>query len=164
MNSRGPASGNARRQRGAAMVEFAIVLPLLLVIFFGLVETGRALILQHQLLRQTEAAARYLGRAYQGLNADCSIGPNWSSASDVAAALLVYGSEAAGSTPLIADMESDDVDTAAEQRTVPGFGNACVVTVTASVAYPSIFGDTIPLLGIAQPTLQARSEERYVGE
>lgn len=149
---------------GVAMVEFAIVLPVLLMVFFGLVETGRALVLQHHLVRHVEAAARYLGRSYQGLNVDCSEAGNWSSASTAASQLAVYGSEAGGATPLITGMDSDDVAIEVTATAVPGYGSACVVRVSASVAYPSIFGTTIPILGIAQPTLRAASEERYVGE
>lgn len=153
-----------RPQAGAAMVELAIVLPLLLMVFFGLAETGRALLLQHSLVRHVESAARYLARSYQGLNADCSEGANWITATTVAAQLAVYGSEEAGDTPLIGGMSTDDVDVAIDERAVPGAGNACVIRVSAAVVYPSMFGDTIPLLGIPVPTLRAESEERYVGE
>lgn len=153
------------RSRGAAMVELAIVLPLLLVIFIGLAELGRALLLQHILVRHVETGARYLGRSYQTLNADCSETPAWTAAASAAADLVVYGNEAGSGTALIGGMSAGDVSIPAPTaRAVPGYGNACVVQVAANVAYPSLFGATIPLLGLPQPRLQAASEERYVGE
>lgn len=147
------------------MMEFAIVLPLLLLIFFGLAELGRALLLQHSLVRSVEAGARHLGRSYQTLNADCSETAAWTAAAGAAANLVVFGNEAGSGAALIGGMSAGDVSIAAPvARAVPGYGNACVVHVAASAAYPSLFGATIPLLGLPQPRLQAASEERYVGE
>ena len=147
------------------MVEFAIVLPLLLAIFFGLAELGRSLLLQHSLVRHVEAGARHLGRSYQTLNADCSATPAWTVAAAAAAALVVYGNEAGSGPALIDGMRTGDVSIAAPAaRAVPGYGNACVVQVAASAPYPSLLGATIPVLGLPQPRLQATSEERYVGE
>jgi Flp pilus assembly protein TadG len=153
-----------QHHRGVAMVELAIVLPVLLTVLFAMAEIGRALLLQHQLVRHVEAAARYLGRSYQALNADCSDGPQWSTASATATQLALSGSEPGEGAVLIAGMTASDLSIAVLPRTAPGVAPACVVQVSASVAYPSIFGATIPLLGVAQPTLNARSEERYVGE
>jgi Flp pilus assembly protein TadG len=46
-------------QRGAAVVEFAIVLPLLLLIAFGIFEFGRAIYVYNTLVKATRDAARY---------------------------------------------------------------------------------------------------------
>lgn len=147
------------------MVELAIILPVLLAIFFGLAELSRALLFEHSLVRHVEAAARYLGRSYQGLAADCSTNAAWTTASTTAVNLAVYGNEAGTGTALIPGMTADTVSIAAPAlEAVPGGGTACVVRVSAAVPYPGIFGDSIPLLGLAQPTLHAQSEERYVGE
>jgi Flp pilus assembly protein TadG len=146
------------------MVELAIILPVLLAIFFGLADIGRALLLEHSLLRHTEAAARYLGRAYQGLATDCSENAAWAAASTTATNLAVYGNEAGTGTPLFSGLSAEDVDIAVANAATPGGGTACVVRVTAAVPYPGLFGATIPLIGIDQPTLRAQSEERYVGE
>lgn len=146
------------------MVELAIILPLLLAIAFGLAEIGRALLFEHHLLRHVEAAARYLGRSYQGLAADCSENAGWATASTTATNLAVYGNEAGSGLPLFDGLDANAISIAVNAGTVPGGGSACVIRVSASVAYPGIFGATIPLLGIAQPTLNAQSEERYVGE
>lgn len=155
---------NKSRNGGAAMVELAILLPLLLALFFGLAELGRALLLEHTLLRHTEAAARYLGRAYQGLAADCSENAAWPDASTTATHLAVYGNEAGSGAPLIGGLDADAVSIAVAGGGVPGGAPACVVRVSVALPYPGLFGDKIPLLGLDQPTLRAQSEERYVGE
>lgn len=155
---------NKPAARGVALVELAILLPLLLALFFGVAEFGRALLLEQQLLRQVESAARYLGRSPAAALDDCTPGAAWSSATATAAALVVHGSESGGTAPLIRGMSSSNVSATLVARTVPGNAPACVVQVAASVAYPSIFGATVPVLGLAQPTLRAQSEERYVGE
>lgn len=48
------------RQRGVAMVELAIVLPLLLAICFGITEFGRAIYTYNTLAKSARDAARYL--------------------------------------------------------------------------------------------------------
>jgi Flp pilus assembly protein TadG len=48
-----PARRSGRREEGAAAVEFALLLPILLLILFGIIDFGRALNMQIQL---TEAA------------------------------------------------------------------------------------------------------------
>ncbi|MFZ5561806.1 MAG: TadE/TadG family type IV pilus assembly protein [Pseudomonadota bacterium] len=155
---------NKSRNGGAAMVELAILLPVLLALFFGLAELGRALLLEHTLLRHTEAAARYLGRAHRGLAADCSENAAWPDARATATHLAVYGNEAGSGEALISGLDADDVTIAVESGGVPGGAVACVVRVSAALPYPGLFGDKIPLLGLDQPTLRAQSEERYVGE
>jgi hypothetical protein len=47
------------QQKGVAAVEFAILLPLLLLIVFGITEFGRALYAYNTLVKATRDAARY---------------------------------------------------------------------------------------------------------
>ena len=49
-----------KTQKGAAMVEFAIVLPLLLVLIFGIIEFGNLLMKFNTLNKITMDAARYM--------------------------------------------------------------------------------------------------------
>ncbi len=49
-----------RRQRGSALVEFAMVLPLLLVLVFGIFEIGRALHIQQTLVYSAHEGARLM--------------------------------------------------------------------------------------------------------
>ena len=57
---------NRKRFNGQAMAEFALVLPLLLVVVFGLLEVGRLLFTYASVTNASREAARY-GSAY-GLN------------------------------------------------------------------------------------------------
>jgi Flp pilus assembly protein TadG len=50
--------GNGARDRGAAAVEFALVLPVLLLVMFGLIDLGRALNAQITLTQAARIGAR----------------------------------------------------------------------------------------------------------
>ncbi len=150
-------------QKGAALLELAIVLPLLLLIFMAVAELGLALLLHQTLVRNVEVSARYMARTSGGLNADCSSNAPWTSASTTATNLIVYGNEAGSGNALISGLDAGDVDIAVVTRTASGVSASCVVQVEVQVNNPGIFGPNIPFLGQAQPLLQARSEERYVG-
>ena len=50
-------------EEGAAILEFALVLPLLIALVAGTVEIGRALLVQRQMSEATRAGARALARA-----------------------------------------------------------------------------------------------------
>jgi Flp pilus assembly protein TadG len=54
---RGPLSGR-RRDRGAAAVEFALILPLLMLLVFGIIDFGRALNAQITLTQAAREGAR----------------------------------------------------------------------------------------------------------
>jgi Flp pilus assembly protein TadG len=49
----------SNQQRGTALVEFAILLPLLLLIAFGITEFGRAIYVYNTLVKASRDAARY---------------------------------------------------------------------------------------------------------
>jgi len=55
-----------KRQRGVAMIELAIVLPLLLAICFGITEFGRAIYTYDTLAKSARDAARYLSTQAAG--------------------------------------------------------------------------------------------------
>ena len=53
--------GNAHRyQRGVAMVEFTIVLPLMLLLLLGVTETGRAILQYNVVTKNTRAAVKHV--------------------------------------------------------------------------------------------------------
>lgn len=155
-----------RRARGVAMVEMAILLSLLVVLFLGITELGRAVFFQQKLGKAVEVAARYLGRSWEAVDTTaCAAGPQWDAATAFAANLAVNGDSAGAGTVTIPGFDPTDLAFAVEARDVDDVGTVCVVRVTATVPYLGIYGnDLIPLLGIAQPTLIASSEERYVGD
>lgn len=157
---------NSTNELGVAMVEFAIILPLLLMIFLGVAELGRALLFSQRLTHAVESGARYAARAHGAVD------PATCAAIDAGAVastrnLVVFGSIGGGGEATVPglDAEEDNVQVQPVLRTVAGIGDVCVMQVSASVPYVGIFGaQFIPLLDIEQPTLWATSEERYVGE
>lgn len=153
------------------MVEFAVILPLLLMLFLGIAELGRALLFQQRLTQAVETGARYAARAFGVVNAtDCAlIGTGWSEAGgvvDKTKQLVTFGQVSGGTQPVIPGLGAGDVDVTLLSPAVTGVGSVCVVQVgVTALPYQGIFGtDLIPLLNIDQPTLTAISEERYVGE
>lgn len=77
------------RQKGVAAIEFAILLPLLLLIVFGITEFGRALYQYNTLVKATRDAARYVMMQNPGGTAD-----------PAAKCLAVYGNTSCTGTPL----------------------------------------------------------------
>ncbi len=61
-----PPRTRTRHQRGVALVEFALTLPLLLLLLFGITEVSRAVFEYDSLLKATRGAARYLSTAAPG--------------------------------------------------------------------------------------------------
>lgn len=60
------------QQRGVAAVEFAILLPMLLLIVFGITEFGRALYYYNTLVKASRDAARYVMTQQPGGGADAA--------------------------------------------------------------------------------------------
>lgn len=152
--------------RGAAMVEMAIILSLLVVLFLGITELGRAVFFQQKMTKAVEASARFLGRAWDAVDRDtCATRTAWTTATLAAGNLAVYGNAAGSGSPVVPGLAPGNLSYAVIARDVVGVGTVCVVQVRAQMQYEGIFGGQfIPLLGIAQPELTAASEERYVGE
>jgi Flp pilus assembly protein TadG len=79
-----------KRERGAALVELAIFLPLLLTLFSGMVELGRALYEYDTVTKSARVAARYLSQ-YSPQDG------NYSASVTSAQCLAAYGSPALNS-------------------------------------------------------------------
>ena len=146
------------------MVEMAILLSLLVVLFLGITELGRALYFQHKLTKSAESAARFAGRGYDAVNPDCTPGTNWDVVQAQAAQLAVYASSAGGTVAVVPGFEPAHVAFTLEQRAIPGAGTACIVHVDIDMPYQGLFGDVSPLLDLSLINLTASSEERHVGE
>lgn len=146
------------------MVEMAILLLLLLILFLGITELGRALYFQHKLLKSAESAARFVGRGTGAVNDDCSTGPDWDTVTAAAAELAVHGSSAGGTTVLVPGFATSHVSFAAEARDAGVAGTVCVVRVDIDMPYGGMFGDVSPIIDLTGISLTAASEERHVGE
>ncbi len=163
----------SQREAGVAMVEFAIILPLLLMLLFGITELGRGLYQLNTLDKAVNTGARYLARMEGVAEIDVVTGncttplTNWETAQAVVRAkeLVAYGND---TNPLLPGLDETDVTIPPPiQRTVnkyDGSENICVIEVSASVPFNSMFGGgVVPFTTIGSFTLNARTEERYIG-
>lgn len=152
------------------MVEFAFVLPLLLMLLFGITELGRALYQQNTLYKAVESGARYLARVNGLLDkTTCATDPdNWASWEGNAKNLIIYGNITGTGTPLLPNLNSDTVHITAEVKEDVGMTGGdvdiCKIIVTADPAFAGLFGDVvIPFTTLEAFVIRAETEERYIG-
>ena len=110
------------KQIGVALVEFALVLPLLLLLTFIVTEYGRALYQYNILTKSVRDAARYLSTQSPGDTTKYSIARN----------LVVYGNPAGSGTPLAIGLTTAQVPDPVWQLA----GTSPVInTVTVTIGY-----------------------------
>lgn len=156
--------GVGLRQRGTAMLELAIILPLLVILLFGFIEIGRAFYQENILTRALVTGARFMAREPDAVDRDtCQPGDAWSAAVNEAVRLVVYrGSD--GSLRLPELDQASAVTFGLRVETV-GASPACVIHAEARAQFAAIFGDSIvPMLNLGPFILNATVEERYIGE
>lgn len=157
------------RHRGAVMVELAIILPVLVILVFGIAELGRALYQQNTLVKAVESGVRYLSRAYAVLDPEnncVELEPGWSTAVQKATNLIVYGNEQGTGAPLLENLDapgSVEVDTDHLPADTATFPDTCVVRISATATFDTMF---YPLFGRREvfPALNASTETRWIGE
>jgi Flp pilus assembly protein TadG len=122
-------------QKGVALVEFALILPLLLLLTFTATEFGRAMYEYNTLTKSVRDAARYLSMQTPGDPASIATARN----------LAVYGNlTGSPAIPLAAGLTTDQVAASWEN----GVGSAPVInTVTVTIQgygfrplFSSVFG------------------------
>lgn len=129
----------ARRQRGLAMVEFAIGAPLLLLLLLGIGEFGRLLSQYNQLLQGSRDAARYV--ASHAMNATLGQIQLTTALQDTAKNLLVYSSPTAGSTPIVPGLGAGQVQVSAVgSEHIQVSVTYSFQPVVGNVLLPGIFG------------------------
>lgn len=132
----------ARRQRGVAMVEFAIGAPVLLLLLLAVGEFGRMLSQYNQLMQASRDSARYVaGSAWNRAQGKIDLTALMTPAKNIA----VYGSPTAGGTPAIAGLApgsvtvspvgTEHIQVTIRHTFVPVIGNVM----------PTFYGDDIPL-------------------
>ena len=127
-----------RRQRGVAMVEFAIGVPVLLLLLFVTVEVARFLNQYSILTDAVRDASRYVaGAAMQGTTGLIVQGPAWAALVAQGQNLAVYGNLAGTGAPLLPGLSVADVTVTADT-----VGDN--VTVSAAYPYQGIFGGSMP--------------------
>lgn len=156
--------GLARDRRGAALVEFTLLAPLLIGLMCGLGEFGAALRQYHVMEKGVRDAARFLSRS--PADAPCpSAGAGWAGAVAEAKALALTGATA-GTTPLLAGW-SDPATVSVTVSCADNGGSAWhgppqlpVVTVTATAPYADL--GMLEALGLTAPTLRVAHQELKV--
>ena len=110
------------KQNGTAMVEFALVLPFLLLLTFMTTEYSRALYQYNVLTKSVRDAVRYLSTQTPGDTTKYATAKN----------LVVYGNPAGTGSPLVLGLTTAKVDTPVWQTT----GSAPVInTVTIQIGF-----------------------------
>jgi Flp pilus assembly protein TadG len=133
---------SARRQRGVAMVEFAIGAPVLLLLLLAVGEFGRMLSQYNQLMQSSRDSARYVaGAAWNRTLGKIDL----TALTTPAKNLAVYGKPTAGGTPAVTGLTTgsvtvSEVGTEHIQITI----RHTFVPVIGSVM-PTFYGDDIPL-------------------
>ena len=121
---RGIADRIHRRQRGVAIVEFVIVLPICLILIIATAEFGRAFLQYNALSKSVRDGARFLAsNAIQGTTGTVSITGAVQTATQN---LVVYGSATGAGNPVLPGLTIGDI-------TVANLGNG---NIRVSAAYP----------------------------
>lgn len=128
-----------RSERGAAALEFALILPVLLTVVFGIIEFGWTFNQQISLSNAARESARYMAIHYAEADAvDTAIAQGFAAAPSAAGASIEIDSECAPTTP------SHD---------------PLAVTSTATLTAPGITGWFAPIFGSG---LVLTSESRMI--
>ena len=151
--------GLHRDRRGTAFVETAIVLPLIMLLLFGLIEMGRALHQQHILAKTVRDAARYLARV--PLACPASGDPNWATALSTAQHLAATG-QLTGGTALVSGWTEASFSVA-DPACQNWSGRAVqMITVSADVPYQDL--GLLGYLGVGPVRLAASHQQVHIGE
>ncbi|MFQ5544386.1 MAG: TadE/TadG family type IV pilus assembly protein [Acidiferrobacterales bacterium] len=126
------------QQRGVAAVEFAIVLPVLLLLMFGTAELGRAFFQYNTLTKAVRDGARYVSR--NALDGSLGIVNLTAQVDTETRNLVVYGVAGGGASSLLPGFTPADVSVVDA-----GANN---VTVSATYAYTPMVGATLPTFGL----------------
>lgn len=128
-------------QRGTAMAEFAIGLPVLLFLLFATAELGRLISQYNTLTKAVRDGVRYAAsQAIGGTTGVISITPAIQTA---VANLVVTGSTAGTGAPLLPGFSTSNVNV-----TDAGSG---YVSVSASYTYQPMVGASLPTFGLGAP-------------
>jgi Flp pilus assembly protein TadG len=145
MKDRKPISHKVIRQKGAAVIEFAIVLPLLVLIVTGLIEYGRLMWNYNALAKATRDAARYLSTVEA---------KDWNAEATTANSMVMDAAASAGvdTTGLTTNITCEKSDGGSIACTsIPTDGS-----VTVAVNYEFTIGGWIPVVGMAIKVVELR--------
>lgn len=166
-------SKNLRQnQVGGPLAEFALIIPLLLLLTFGAFEIGRMFFLQNMVNQSVQDAARYVARHPAVIDPDnCGSPGGGFAAVQANARTIVQNGDLASGTPLTADLTGATITVEVNcvsapgtmETTNPGAGTAIpIVEITAEVDITDIgfFGFITTDDGI---TITAEHREMAIG-
>jgi Flp pilus assembly protein TadG len=130
--------GNRKMEKGAELVEFALVLPLLLVLCLGVIEFGRAYYTYNLLTKAVRDGARF-GATSQVSSAGVLTNAAITSTKNV----VVYGNAAGTGTKKVSDLLTSQVFV---DQQLLNAGDPTVQYTTVRVVYPYV-----PLFGLVMP-------------
>lgn len=126
-----------KRQQGSALVEFALVLPLLLILCFVITELGRAYYQYNTLAKSVREAARFLSVRTPGVDVD------------LAKNIILYGNPGGSGNYQLAALSAAKID-----PTWKSLGSyPAITTVTIVVSNFSFTPIVSSVFGIALPTV-----------
>jgi Flp pilus assembly protein TadG len=118
-----------RREKGVALTEFALALPMLLIVMLPILEFGRAYYQYNTIAKSVRQAARYLSVRSPGVDVD------------KARNIVVYGNPAGTGTPLVPGLSLSNVPTPTWSTTGSyPILNTVTVTVTGYTFVPLVKG------------------------
>jgi len=125
-------------QSGLAMVEFALSVPVLLLLMFGSFEFGHFLIQYSTLNDAVRNASRYVaGKALDGSTGTLRTGSYWSSLVTEGTNLAIFGNIVGTPPAVLPSLNASDITVT--EDLVDRY-----ITVTAAYPYQSLFGGAIP--------------------
>lgn len=134
-----------RKQRGLAIVEFTIVVPVLLLMFIATAELGKLLYDYNTLTKAQRNGVRFLAshvRTGETSNITSSTSVEYSYVAP-AANLVVYGDITGSGTPLLPGLSTDDVTFDAP--------NGNEIRVTVAYDYTPMVFTSLPMFGLGDP-------------
>ena len=154
-----------RDRRGAAAAEMALMLPVLMLVLFGIIEFGRLVHDYHIINKGVRNAGRYLSR----IDLDCPGAVVSAPETAIARNLAMTGNPGGGPTLLYYWNDPTTVAIATNCTAVGGYSGAYAgvaeipsVVVTADV--PFTFAFLAPFLDQPILNMQARHQEVVIGE
>jgi Flp pilus assembly protein TadG len=128
------------RQRGVAILEFVITLPLLMMLILATAEIGRALFQYNTLTKALRDSARYVSGARPGSTGVFNLTPEIRAA---AQRLVVYGNATGAGSALLPDLAPSDVTIVAS--------GAGYITVSAVYNFTPMLGAQLETFGVVDP-------------
>jgi Flp pilus assembly protein TadG len=131
---------NRGRQRGVAIVEFVLTLPLLMLLLLATAEIGRALFQYNTLTKAVRDSARYVAGARAGSTGVFNITNEIRTAGQ---RLVVYGNAVGAGPTLLPNLAPGDVTVAASA--------ADYVSVSVVYNFTPMLGSELETFGIGEP-------------